>query len=100
MGFCFMSIFDLFVSCLHKCAISLQPGKAGHKWGGRLFVEDIQFSTTDTKLDPITPNVLLHLMVAKEDFNKVRYLIDQQFEPKPVLERTARTVQQPFISPC
>jgi hypothetical protein len=98
MGFCLMSIFDLFLSCLQKCPIPLQPGMAGHKWGGRLFVEDIQLCPTyfypdaaKSKLDTITPNFLLHLMSAKGDIDKVRLLTGLHIEPNPVFEHTART---------
>jgi hypothetical protein len=91
MGFCLISIFDLFVSCLRKCAIPLQPGKAGHKWGGHLIVDDIQLCQTDSSIDPISPNTLLHLMSVKGDFDKVRFLVGLKSESDPVLETTAQT---------
>ncbi len=33
LGFCVASIIDLIKANLRKEGISLQPGKAGHKWG-------------------------------------------------------------------
>ncbi len=98
MGFCLMSIFDLFLSYHQKCAIPLQPGMAGHKWGGALFVEDIQLCPTyfskyagQSKLDTITPTTLLHLLSAKGDIDKVRLLIGLCVDPNPVFEYTAQT---------
>ncbi len=91
MGFCMMSIFDLFASCLRKCAIPLQPGKAGHTWSGRLFVDDIQLCPTDPKLDPINLNTLLHLMSAKGDLDKASFLIAFQSVSNPVLATTLKT---------
>jgi hypothetical protein len=91
MGFALISIFDLFVSCIRKCAIPLQPGKAGHKWGGRLFVEDIQLCPRDSSLDPINTSTLLHLMCAAGDLDKVRLLMDLQSESDPVLAKAAKT---------
>jgi hypothetical protein len=67
MGFCVLSIFDLFVSFLEKRAIPLQPGKKGHKCGGRLFVDDIELDSKKGDSDPITPHTLMHLMAAKGD---------------------------------
>jgi hypothetical protein len=91
MGFALISIFDLCVSCIRKCAIPLQPGKEGHKWGGRLFVEDIQICPTDSSLDPINTSTLLHLMSATGDLDKVRLLIGIQSESNPVLVKTAKS---------
>jgi hypothetical protein len=42
MGYCVLSIFDLIKANLLKEGIPLQPGKAGHKWGGFLFVDEIK----------------------------------------------------------
>ena len=41
MGYCFLSIHDLFRAHNQKKAIPLKPGKEGHKWGGCVHVEDI-----------------------------------------------------------
>jgi hypothetical protein len=42
MGFCVVSILDLIKGHVRMEAIPLQPGKAGHKWGGNLFVDRIR----------------------------------------------------------
>jgi hypothetical protein len=98
MGFCYLSIYDIFVSCLEKKAIPLQPGQDGHKWGGNLIVEGIELRPRegDSKLDPISPNSILHLVCCLGDADKTRYLIGLQNGQDLVLERTVKTKFTPL----
>jgi hypothetical protein len=92
MGFCMLSIFDLFICFLENRAIPLQPGKKGHKWGGRLFVDSIELdpqSRDSDSSDPITAITLLHHMAAKGDSERLLRLIGLQIVPNPVFACTA-----------
>ena len=75
MGFCVLTIFDLIKANLRQEGIPLQPGKAGHKWGGFLFVDEIklhhQYSTW-SRTDSINNNSFLNLIVQKGDIQAVR----------------------------
>jgi hypothetical protein len=77
MGFCHISIFEIFVAFLEKKAIPLQPGQDGHKWGGNLIVEGIELlpRENNSKLDPITPTSILHLVCSLGDTKKAQNLI-------------------------
>jgi hypothetical protein len=70
MGFCYVSIYDMFVACLRKSPISLQPGQAGHPWSGNLFAERIPTEGNDFNLDPISTSTILHLSCAIGDVDK------------------------------
>jgi hypothetical protein len=96
MGFLVLSIFELFVFCLQNRAIPLQPGKKGHKWGGRLFVDEIELDPKSGDSDPITTHTLLHLMASKGDVERVLLLIGLQIQPNPVYARTEWTQATPL----
>ena len=58
MGFCVVSILDLIKANLLQEGIPLEPGKAGHKWGGFLFVDEIKMCR---KGNWLSENSFLHL---------------------------------------
>jgi hypothetical protein len=91
MGFCHISIYEIFIAFLEKKTIPLQPGKEGHKWGGNLIVEGIELIPrgNDSKLDPISPHMILHLVCSSGDADKTQCLLGIQKEL--VHERTAKT---------
>ena len=103
MGYCVLSIFDLIKANLRKEGIPLQPGKAGHKWGGFLFVDEIKLCNrleinyqkpckTNNSLFPImscirpsmpedetpstTNNSFLHLIAENGDMEAVLLLLE------------------------
>lgn len=73
MGFCVLSILDLVKANLAQEGIPLQPGKAGHKWGGLLFVDEIRLcSPTPSTMN----NSMLHLIAEKGDVQAGRLLLE------------------------
>jgi hypothetical protein len=72
MGFCVLSIFDLIKAYLRKEGIPLQPGTAGHKWGGSLFVDKIKLCPWISTKN----NSILHLIAEKADMDALKLLLD------------------------
>jgi hypothetical protein len=73
MGFCVLSILDMIKAYLRKEGIPLQPGKAGHKWGGFLFIDEINiFHQTPST----TNNSILHFFADKADMRILNLLLD------------------------
>jgi hypothetical protein len=73
MGFCVVSILDLIKANLLKEGIPLQPGKAGHKWGGFLFVDEIKIFEKDKSPGA---NSFLHILAEGGDIQSVLLLLD------------------------
>ncbi len=67
MGFCVVSIFDLIKAKFLQEGIPLQPGKAGHKWGGFLFVDEIKLCEFANCYPQPPPRSILHLVAEKGD---------------------------------
>ncbi len=48
MGYALISIYEMIEKYLKKESIPLLPGKPGHKWGGELFVDDIEVADKES----------------------------------------------------
>ncbi len=73
MGFCVLSIFDMIKAYLRQEEIPLQPGMAGHKWGGNLFVDEIKLCP---QIPLTTNNSIVHLIAEKGDMHALQLLLD------------------------
>jgi len=93
-----LPIVDLFVSRLKNHPIPLQPGQAGHSWGGQLIIEDIEVlpEKETSQLDPITLNTILHYICAKGDVERTRLILGIGYQPNPVHEKTKNTMATPL----
>jgi hypothetical protein len=91
MGFCVLSIFDLIKANLRREGIPLQPGKAGHKWGGVIFVDEIKLSQ---QRPSTVNNSILHLIAEIGDIHALHLLLEWKADVN-----VSNGVMLPFLLP-